>query len=179
MHTKLKYWLFIVGLFLPICNGFAFTSTITLSESQIQQRVIKAFPINFGNSELSIEFYRPKVILSKDRNQIILRSHAKIAANDEILERSIISFGGKPYYLAGKGEFRLRDLWLRSFETQSLTPQEEIQLTLLVNMALTSVLLDIPIYTLNDNDLREKIARKRLKSAKVVDGALELEFSLD
>ncbi|MDH5216408.1 MAG: DUF1439 domain-containing protein, partial [Gammaproteobacteria bacterium] len=71
------------------------------------------------------------------------------------------------------------DLWLQSFKTQSLTSTQELQLKLLINLALANVLTDIPIYTLDESKLREKIAKKRLKSAKVVAGKLELEFSLD
>lgn len=179
MKLNKTFVLLIIVAFLPISSALAFTNTITLEQEQIQQRVNKAFPVNFGNQELSIEFYHPKLKLSNDKNQILLTTHAKIVSYDELLEHSTISFGGKPYYYSQNGEFRLRDLWLQAFKAKGLDPAQELQITLLVNLALSSVLVDIPIYTLNDENLRERIAKKRLRSAKVVDGKLELEFSLD
>jgi len=178
--TRLLFALLLLALLSwPATSVLAFSSIITLDAKQIQARVNKAFPIEFGNPELRITFYQPKVMLSNEKNQISLKTYAKIVSNEEELENSTIKFAGKPYYFAPKGEFRLRDLWLQSFKTQSLTSTQELQLTLLVNLALVNVLTDIPIYTLDESKLREKIAKKRLKSAKVVAGKLELEFSLD
>ena len=165
--------------FWPATDVFAFSSIITLEQSQIQSRVNKEFPIYFGSSDLSIEFYRPKIELSDNKNQVSLSTHAKIVSNGAELENLIIGFSGKPYYLSEIGEFRLQGLRLQSFDSQSLPPDQELQLMILINLALANVLADIPIYTLDESKLRERIAKKRLKGASVVGGKLELEFVLD
>ncbi|MDH5544261.1 MAG: DUF1439 domain-containing protein [Gammaproteobacteria bacterium] len=180
MTKKIQFNLISLLMFMNIATGaYAFSNAIYLSEAQIQQRVDSAFPQSIGTTTLGAQFHTPKVHLSKNENRVTLEVMVKLLTPSSSQQAAKLFVSGTPYYVPEQAEFRLNSLNVDALDIKHLSANEAIQIQIFANLALTEVMLDIPIYTLNDKDLREKIAKKRLKSARVVDGQLELEMSLD
>ncbi|MDD0823654.1 DUF1439 domain-containing protein [Mannheimia sp. AT1] len=84
-----------------------------------------------------------------------------------------------PYYDAEKGALFLKDVRLLSWSAQPNKYQNELQMFLpMLAEGLSYFLNNTPIYTLDDNKMREAMVKKFGKSILIEEGIIKLETSI-
>ncbi len=180
MKLSFRYLHALMAVFLvaAVSPSYAFTNTIELSQQKIQDRVDAFFPLTVGDPIFSLRFSQPKVLLDAHNNKIGMHISIEIASNSKAIALGSGELHGRPVYKKEEGGFYLQHPQIRALQMDGLSVRD-IRFSLIMDIALASILTEIPIYKLNDNKLRERFAKKRLQSIRVEDGVFLMEFNFD
>jgi len=158
---------------------FAFSNTIALSKADIQQKIEQFFPVAMGDPIFKLRFSQPHALLGENRNTLGIHITIDATSNGQAVAQGSGRLIGTPFYNKEQATFYLRDPQIQRLEIEGVSPNQDMQFQLLLDVALSTILTEIPIYTLNDKNLRERFAKKRLLAVRVEKQEMLLEFSLD
>jgi len=126
----------------------------------------------------TLKLTRPAVYFEQRSNRIGLAVTVTTSMPGYIMAKGSGAIDGDLEYRQETGEFYLRDPKVRCLEIENL-PSEAVMLLrqLLQEMAQQSLQLML-VYQLNDNDLRQRMARSVLQSVTVRNGKSILELEV-
>lgn len=176
-----------LSAFLFACKG-GFSRTLTFTRNEIQNKVEEKFPIKRSQMVVTLVLTDPNVVLEEGSNQIGLKADAEAKLPGSGLG-SLIGIGHDSYkgtvYIEGDVEYdpvegtfyfikgKIKEISIEGFPEQIKKPVSEM-----ANIAVGNNLARVPLFTLNEKDMKERAARFFLKSAKVRNGKLEVVVGL-
>lgn len=157
--------------------GCAQLGTIALSESDVQQRVQAQFPVAralplAGTLTLS----NPVVNLRDPTGRVGLLLDAAVVQPQLGQFAGQTEVSGAVRFDAGKGQFMLDDARVESLRIPGVSASQLKSVQSVANAAVAATLQSLPIYTLRDDNLAEKYAKHNLRSVRIEDRKLLLEF---
>lgn len=166
---------FVLVLSLP---SFALVSyTMSLSEQQLQQQLNQLQQQQYQDGFLTVNLKQPAISLSSHQDKLALTGLVETLFLGSLKANANFKVLGKIKYQAEQGAFYLYDLELESLASEQIPSQYIDKIKGAVSQLLNQVLEDQPVYTLNDADLQEKLAKASLKQVEVKEGKLQLTFS--
>ncbi len=164
-------------LYLTQCTVAA-AYTVELTRQQVQEAVSGYFPVKHITPLVMLTAHNPQVSLQPKSNRIGLE--VSVLANvPGILTgegRGLID--GDLEYRHQTGEFYLRDPKIKSLELYDMPAEVTASVQLALQQLMRQSLPVMLVYKLQDNDLKQKMAKSVLSSVAVRKGKLILELSV-
>lgn len=151
--------------------------TITLTEQDLQQQLEQVKTQRYEDGFLTVDLKQPAISLSSQHEGIALTGLVETLFLGNLKANASFKVLGKIKYQAAQGAFYLYDLELESLESEQIPQQYISSIKGAVSQLLNQVLENQPVYTLNDDNLQEKLAKATLKQVEVKEGKLLLTFS--
>lgn len=168
--------IFLIGVYAT--TSCAQWGTIALSEADVQQRVQTQFPVAralplAGTLTLS----NPVVNLRDPKGRVGLLLDAAVGVPQLGRMAGQTEVSGAVRFDAGKGQFMLDDARVESLRIPGVPPNYLSTVQAAANATVAATLQSLPIYTLRDENLAEKYAKANLKSVRIEDRKLLLDFN--
>jgi hypothetical protein len=146
--------------------------------SDLQKRIEKSFPIQKKKYFLSVTLADPVVKLDAEKNRvgIIFTTYLHTSGQVTASWRSLID--GHLHYDREAGAFYLSELKIYSNERGESSDSSTPSVLYFVEKILNMFFSDVPIYKLDDNNLKHILARLLLKTIKVHKENLVITFNL-
>ena len=174
---------YVGGLFITLFLFFAQSTvamayTVELTKAEVQEVVQGYFPVKHITPFVMLTAHDPKVSLEQKTGRLGLE-FSVLANVPGILTgegRGLID--GDLEYRHKTGEFYLRDPKIKSLKLYDMPPEITATVKLALQQLMKQSLPVILVYKLQDNDLKQKMAKSVLSSVTVRDGKLLLELSV-
>jgi hypothetical protein len=170
-------WALIAVALLGIAGWLAFrllfTETVlSFTQDEIQSRLSPRFPLEkCALGTLCMKLSDPQVVL-KDGSDRLGYTGSFTASYKDAGVPGVIAFDGKVRYADGK--FYFDDIRISRFEMTGLAPKWSEFVTAQGPKIAQSILLAVPIYSLDKYPKYGQLAKLALRDAKVVDGRLQV-----
>lgn len=155
----------------PAC---ALDYTLELSQEQIQQAVQARMPVKVQQMFSTLTLSNPTVILQENSDRLGVETDLLFNIGGAATGKGRGLIDGNIVFVREKGEFHLTDPQIRSLKIDGVSPQLQEPIRQLADSAAKQALAAKPIYTLDDADLKQKLAKAVLKSVAVQGGKLAL-----
>ncbi len=166
-------------LFIGACaaTSDAQFGTIALSEADVQQRIQTQFPVAralplAGTLILS----NPIVNLRNPKGRVGLLFDAVVGQPQFGQVAGQAEVSGAVRFDANKGQFMLDDARVESLRIPGVPSSSLSTVQSAANAAVAATLQSLPIYTLNEQSAAEAYAKRNLKSIRIENRRLLLEF---
>jgi len=170
---------FFITLFLFLVQSTAATAyTVELTRGEVQEVVSSYFPVKHITPFVMLTAHDPEVSLEQKTGRVGLE-FSVLANVPGILTgegRGLID--GDLEYRNKTGEFYLRDPKIKSLKLYDMPPEITATVKLALQQLMKQSLPLIIVYKLQDNDLRQRMAKSVLSSVRVREGKLLLELSV-
>jgi len=166
-----------VLLYLMQCSVAA-AYTIELTKAEVQEAVAEYFPVKHISPFVMLTAHDPRVSLEQKSGRIGLE-FSVLANVPGVLSgegRGLID--GDLEYRHKTGEFYLRDPKVKSLKLYDMPTEVTATVKLALQQLMRQSLPVILVYKLQDNDLKQKMAKSVLSSVAVRKGKLVLELSV-
>jgi len=169
---------FMVLVLFAMQSSMAVAYTIELTKAEVQETVAAYFPLKHITPLLMLTAHDPKVSLEPATGRIGL-AFSVVANVAGILTgegRGLID--GELEYRHETGEFYLRDPKIKNLKLYDMPAEITATVKLALQQLMKQSLPVILVYKLQDNDLKQKMARRVLSAVDVHNGKLRLELSV-
>lgn len=165
-------------VFFSMHASASFLYTIKIQENEIQAKVTSMMPIQRSKYFLTVILSDSKVNLIKESNQIALASPVVIMGPAGLKVAGFVKIQGILSYEANSGEFFLENPTIVDFQVSALPSKYQNQVKSIIQLAAAGALRKNPIYKLNDENLKHRLAKSILNSVTVKDQILLVELSI-
>lgn len=161
------------------CQGaFAFSYTMEITQAELQQQLETMMPIQHREALLSINLRNPLVGFVPETHKISLQSLVETTAFGNLQANAVIQLAGNIVYRADEGAFYLRNIEVLHLESTQIQQQHVTTVKRISTQALNQLLLEQPVYTLQDANTRERLAKAVLKDVTVQGNKLVLTLGM-
>ena len=168
-------FLVVVGLLTLSACAAPFRTVIVLTQSEIQEKAEKKFPVEERALIAKVRLEDPKVLLEEGSDRLGLELTARVILGP-IEYPGRIGVDGRLHYDPKRGEFFLVDATVTRVNIPALEETYADQVREAASVALKGVLPNVPIYSLDSP--REKSAKMFIQSVRVKNGKVMVEMGL-
>jgi len=151
--------------------------TLEVSEAELQQKLSAVMPMTRHHSILTIELNDAMLNLCKDSNEISIFVHVKAFAAGQLQGTGRGRITGSLSYEPVQGAFFFHDPKISEMEIDKLQSQFAPQVRQITQQLISSTMALYPIYTLDDNDMQQKLAKSVLQAVEVKNQRLLLTLN--
>ena len=153
-------------------------SPLEFSQADLQARVAPQFPIQRSMFGIAMSFTEPVVFLSENENRLGVEVTVTAAMSPVIKGKGRGMIDGTLIYKPDTGQFVLTEPRLRNLKVENIPPEQQARLRETIDWVARNALVEIVVYQLSDTDVREKMAKRFIKSTEVKDGKLLVELEM-
>ncbi len=164
-------------LYLMQCTVAA-AYTVELTRQQVQEAVDGYFPVKHITPLVMLTAHNPQVSLMQKSNRIGLEISVLANVPGILTGEGRGLIDGDLEYRHQTGEFYLRDPKIKSLELYDMPAEVTASVRLALQQLMRQSLPVMLVYKLQDNDLKQKMAKSVLSSVAVRKGKLILELSV-
>ncbi|MGK0398077.1 MAG: hypothetical protein ACJA0I_000367 [Gammaproteobacteria bacterium] len=165
-------------LVLNCASALAFSYTLELSESEIQERVDAMMPLEKKKFFVTTVLTNPVIDLIKSTNELGLSTDVAFKAPGNIVGSGRVSFTGMLRYDNDTGAFYFDDLKLVSLNVKKVSPESLSKIKKVLQSVASQFLAKKPVFRFKDNNLKHNLAKSTLKSITVDNENLIIELGL-
>lgn len=171
---------FLISFMLMFCSvsSYALNHTVEVSQAQLQAEAEKIMPISKTVLFVTSVFSDPSVELSASTNTIIITTSVAISAQNEKLGNGRISLAGTLRYEKTSGAFYFDNVVVKSLTVEQIPNLNTSQIKPIVESLAKQLLPTYPIYTLDEKDVGQQMAKASLQSVTVKEKKLILVLDL-
>jgi len=159
--------LLVIALLAMAQSSFAFSYTLEISESELQERVSAMMPMTKKNMFVTVTVFEPTVDLIKESNEIGIFTNIKVIALGSLKGSGRANITGTLNYNAQKGEFYFRDPTIVSIEVDNVAKKFIPKIKEITQLAITKAMSVYPVYKFKDDNIKHTLAKAALKSVTV------------
>ncbi len=173
---KTRLLLLFALTFLSVQTALAWT--IELSEDELQERINKRVPVEKKKLFFTVLVTAIDVELTEGSDRIGLVADMEIKSPHLTSGKGRAHMDGMLSYSQKDGNFYLLEPQVREVKFENIPDKYHGLVRKIFQRAIQKRLANTPVYTLDENKTKHKIAKTLLKSVKVVDRKLVLELGL-
>lgn len=147
--------------------AMALSYTVQIPEKDLQKMLSAMMPIEKNNYLVTVIFSNPVVDLLDGSNKIGVASRIKVIAMGGVQGSGSAKISGTLKYNASKGEFFFKNPKIDHLEIHQVPNQFIPEIKNIAQQVVSNVLATQPIFKLNDNDVKQKLAKSALQSVSV------------
>ena len=148
-------------------SSVAFSYTLEISESELQEKVSAMMPMKKKNVFVAVTISDPKVDLIKESNEIGVFSNIEVIALGSLKGSGRAYIKGTLKYEAQKGEFYFRDPTVVSLDVDNVAKKFIPNIKKITQLAITKAMSVYPVYKFKDDNIKHTLAKAALKSVTV------------
>lgn len=171
-------YLFGLILLLSACSVQAYSYTKEFTEAELQNMLSAMMPLSKTKYFVTLTFTQPKLHLLEDSNELGLGANIRANALGAFSGNGTTYLTGSISYNQEEGAFYFHNPKLVELKLNGVAKKQETEIQKLAQSTIASLLATRPIYILNDNDLKQKLAKSTLESVKVENGKLIVSLSV-
>ena len=152
--------------------------TLEFTEADIQETVSAMMPLKQKKMFVTVIFTNPIVKLIKVSNKIGVKTDIQALIPGVAKGSGMAEITGSLGYNSKEGAFYLTDPIITSMHVDRLKKSMQPEIKKLAQTAITKTMTTQPIYKLNDENAKQKLAKSALKSVSVNNGKLVVEFGI-
>lgn len=156
----------------------ALSYTMEITEQELQQRVTAMMPIQVTKPQISVVFLDPKVRLLKDSDEVAVSSPLELAVAGVLKVSGYVNVKGTLRYEATTGEFFLKNPVISEMEVKNLPEKYQPKAREAAQLAIEKTMATRPVYKLQDNHLKQRLAKAVLQSVDVKNEKLLVTLSV-
>ncbi|WP_237058923.1 DUF1439 domain-containing protein [Microbulbifer sediminum] len=176
----------LIALLLLVAAGYLYFSgkevEVRISEAQIQETLERSLPVTrtyLVIFDLTLE--NPRIDLEAGSGRV--NAGLDISLDIQSREgsrtfRGTADVSGVPSFVAQNGEFYLQSIEVEKLEIDGLDEKQQARARSAVQVALREYYRNHPIYRLNDESMRQRLARMALKEISIGDNELVITLGL-
>lgn len=178
-----------VGVFVGL-KLTGFSHTLSFTEAELQEKIDPQFPLEKSKGPLTLTLDSPEVSLREDVDRIGVKAHAKVSAGmiesllgdaiDDVKDMAdwTVAIDGRLDYDPETGTLYFVDPVVRDVQIKGLPEAQIGNVTELATELVGNKLGRIKLYTLDESDVKQRLARLSLKSVEVSGGKLLVTLGL-
>lgn len=156
----------------------AFSYTVEISKQIIEEQISLHMPLEKHIPLVSLRLYEPKVNLFAESNEVSLFVNVDVVMLKGFKGTGRGELIGTIDYRPDEGAFYLINPRVVNLNIDRVPPVIVPKITQAATLLLTKSLETYPVYRLNEEDTRQKMAKASLKKVEVADEKLLLTFGL-
>lgn len=153
-------------------GGPLWTKTITITQQQIEDKMVGKFPMHKENRLIKSDFSNPKVHLTAGSDRVTFGLDVEIEFLRDTYTGHLLMSAGLEY-VSKKGSFYLVDSQIETLTIGGLSQSKSDKIAGALEKVIYFGLDTLPVYTLDTSDIKQKAAKAVLKSVIIRDGAIE------
>ena len=185
---KFKKFFILLSLFIfANAQAYNFLMPFSLDNEEVNHYLMKKVQVekNYGFPGIFTVAYKINDLtaeIGKTPNKIEMQANVIIKAmiaNEKFDTQLQVTFDTTPYYDAKKGAIFLKDFRIIKWDglpTQNIQIVQQILPTL--NNGIATIFENIPLYTLNEDSLRDRLIKKFAKGIVVEKGKLGIDVEI-
>ncbi|WP_028293342.1 DUF1439 domain-containing protein [Oceanobacter kriegii] len=166
-----------LALLLALTSSLASAYTIELTEAELQQRLESMMPMHRDRYFMKVTLDKPELDLTLGDGLLGFGALMTVEAPGDLGGDVKVKIAGELVYNADRGTFYLKKPKILSMDSSHISVGNQAQVKSVIEPLASKYLERKPVYTLDDEDLKQKLAKAVLKSVTVQDNKLVLELS--
>lgn len=158
----------------------AFSYIVEISQAELQNKVSAMMPLEKKTGFIDIILSNPKIELLEGSNEIGIFSHidATVPKAKNAKGSGSVKVIGTIEYRPETGAFFFKNPKIEKLQIQKLPDKYAVTIRTFAQPVIKKVLAKYPVYTLKDDNLKQKLAKALLQSVSVKDKNLLLELKI-
>jgi len=165
-------------LVLALCSSLASAYTIELTQQQLQERLEGMMPMHRDRYFMKVTLDQPVVDLAVGDGMLGFEGVITIDAPGNMGGEVAVKIAGELVYDPDQGAFFFKKPKILSLDTSQILSGNEAQVKSVIEPLASKYLERKPVYLLQDDDLKQQLAKAVLQSVTVEDNKLVLELSM-
>lgn len=166
-----RYLLFTL-LFVSANTSWGNDFTVEITEAQLQEQIVKLMPVTQEKMFVTVTLSEPVLELGIEGNKVGVQSKLQVDAPGGVKGTGKAKIVGNISYKKETGEFFVYKPTIAEIQIDQLPDQLQSNVKELAQYALNSSIKNKPIFTLEDSNPQQKMAKSMLKSVEVKPGKL-------
>jgi len=168
----------LISLLLATGNSWAYDYTVEITEDQLQQQLIKMMPVKREQMFVTVTLSNPVLELGIEGNKVGVNSDLEMTAPGGIKGTGHAKIVGNISYKKENGNFYFYKPTIAELEIDQVPAQFHDNVKQLAQYALTNSLGSKPIFTLQDDNQQQKLAKSMLKSVDIKPGKILITLAI-
>lgn len=168
------FFIFIICSF----NSLALGYTKSIHQDEIQQKLDQMMPFERKKYFVKAKVSDPKIQFREGQDALYVEAVVHASAPGGLSGTGAIGITGNIEYKASEGAFYLQNPKVAKLVFNDVPTAIQPKIKDLVEKAVAKGLKKYPIYTLDDTDTTQKLAKSTIKNIKIVDQHVEIELGL-
>lgn len=164
------FFLLVVLLLSPFSN--ALTYTLEMTELELQARVDAMMPLKKKNMLMSLVVTNPKVSLLTETNQLSIFANIAVTTLGNFKGAGKGNIVGEISYDKQQGVFYFINPEIKDITVDNVPAKYAPKIKDISQILITQAMAKYPVYTLKDNDMKQKLAKSLLQSVHVENGKI-------
>ena len=154
------------------CFSHAFSYTKQFTESELQNKLDAMMPLERKQQFITIVITDPVIDFHETSNELSMKANIAATAFGGIRGKGTTHISGSISYKPETGSFHLKNPKMLELTIENVKEQYQTQIKQIAQIAIANAMSTYPIYTLNDGDIKQKLAKSVLESVVVQDEKL-------
>lgn len=142
---------------------------IRFSRDELQQTIASYMPYSQQQSILLLTISQPQLSLIATEQRIKIRAHLQVSTVIGGNGQGWITLDGKLRYRSKDYSFYIDDLRILDLDIDGLAPELKPQVTRFTQELISPLMAEQPIYTLQESNMHESLAKMMLRSITIQD----------
>ena len=155
-----------------------FRKQLVFEREQLQKKVAAKFPLKKKESLASVTFSNPSVLLAAGAERLGIGMDVKISMLGGKKITGSVEVDGDLQYDPKRGEFAVVDARVKQLDLDQVAAKKASKLEAVVDEVAKRYLSNIPVFTLDQGDFKQSLAKLLLKSVEVEDGRVVVVVGL-
>lgn len=153
-------------------HAYAYQYTVELTQQQLQKQLSALMPLEKEAFFVKVVISDPKIDLLEGGNEVGVFTNVRLTAPGGIQGTGRARITGAVSYKKQDGSFYLHNPKLTQLEIDQIPAQYYAKAQELGQYALDNTMSNRPLFTLSDEDMKQKMAKSMLQSVTVKNGKL-------
>ena len=172
MEKLLQIWQNILTLFKRLLPSYTFS----LKAKDLEKKIIHAFPIKIKKSIFVFKITDPEVILPEGSvDRIAIGMSIKVTIPGLLAAKGKAIVEGEVDYDSDQGEFFFFDPEIKEMDIHGLPGRYSEKVRGIFESIIRSALGEMSIFKFDQDDKKQKIAKRLLKSVRIEDECLKIQ----
>lgn len=160
-------------------NVWAYNYTVELTQQQLQQQLAAMMPVEKEAFFVKVVLSEPRIDLLEGSNELGVFTNIKLVAPGGVEGTGRARITGTISYKKQDGSFYLHNPKLTQLEIDQIPSQYHAKVQELGQFALDNSVSHRPLFTLSDDDMKQKMAKSVLQSVTVNSGKLIIVLNVN
>ena len=150
--------------------------TLNFAQARLQSQLDPRFPAKKCLLSACIELTSPRVSLTEGSDRIGIETSFVATLGGRTMP-GFTTFTGRPHYESSSGNFYLQDVQVTEFNMSGNAPDFDEAVKVRGPGIVAAIMNRFPLYSIQSHPQYGAIAKLALKSVRIVNGQLQVEFS--
>lgn len=166
----------LIALFLALNASYAAAFTVEITESELQHKLEKLMPFEARKLSFILTFTSPSIKLTAGEDVIRVTSKFDLIGGQGLHKSGIVTIKGLMHYEPSSASVFLRNPVIESIDVVDTEESVLPKVRLATQLVATGFFALKPVYVINGETIKGGIAKAFLKSMRVEDEKLILDF---